>query len=71
MTQEAVFHSGVAFDQLDIPSALKQDLFSSGFDEASEIQKQSIPIIITPPYKSLLAQSQNGTGKTLSFVAQP
>ena len=68
MTQEAVFHSGVAFDQLDIPSALKQDLFSSGFDEASEIQKQSIPIIITPPYKSLLAQSQNGTGKTLSFV---
>lgn len=65
---ESPFHSGVTFDEFNLPSDLKQDLYEAHFDEASLIQKQSIPAIIQPPYKSLLAQGQNGTGKTLSFV---
>lgn len=62
------FHSGMAFDEFQLPSDLVTDLFEAHFDEASLLQKQSIPAIITPPYKSLIVQGRRGTGKTLSFV---
>lgn len=62
------FHSGKLFDEFNLPSDLVNDLSDAHFDEASEIQMKSIPAIMAQPYKSLLAQGQNGTGKTLSFV---
>ena len=60
MTQDAKtpFHSGLGFDQLITKADLLKDLYESGFDEASVIQKESIPKIVQPDenghYKSLL-----------------
>ena len=66
------FHSGQSFDQLITKSDILRGLYESNFDEASVIQSESIPKILQKDenghYKSLIAQSQNGTGKTLSFV---
>eukprot|EP01022_Parablepharisma_sp_SALTPOND_P014610 TRINITY_DN2001_c0_g1_i1.p4 TRINITY_DN2001_c0_g1~~TRINITY_DN2001_c0_g1_i1.p4 ORF type:complete len:495 (+),score=76.76 TRINITY_DN2001_c0_g1_i1:1582-3066(+) len=49
----------------EIIRALTDDL---GFDQPSKIQAMTIPMIVEEPYQNLIAQSQNGTGKTLAFV---
>lgn len=38
------------------------------FERPSKIQSISLPMILTPPFKSLIAQSLNGSGKTTCFV---
>ena len=48
-----------------IRRALTEDL---GFEQPSKIQALTIPMITSPPYRNLIAQSQNGTGKTLAFI---
>lgn len=39
-----------------------------GLELPSRIQATAIPLIVEEPYNNLIAQSQNGTGKTLAFV---
>jgi ATP-dependent RNA helicase DDX19/DBP5 len=39
-----------------------------GLEQPSRIQATAIPLIVEEPYNNLIAQSQNGTGKTLAFV---
>ncbi|PWA42106.1 P-loop containing nucleoside triphosphate hydrolases superfamily protein [Artemisia annua] len=38
------------------------------FERPSKIQSISLPMILTPPYKNLIAQAHNGSGKTTCFV---
>ncbi|XP_020577926.1 DEAD-box ATP-dependent RNA helicase 38-like [Phalaenopsis equestris] len=38
------------------------------FQSPSKIQAISLPMILTPPYKDLVAQAHNGSGKTTCFV---
>jgi superfamily II DNA/RNA helicase len=38
------------------------------FQKPSKIQAISLPMIMTPPYKDLIAQAHNGSGKTTCFV---
>ncbi|XP_028123189.1 DEAD-box ATP-dependent RNA helicase 38-like [Camellia sinensis] len=38
------------------------------FERPSKIQTISLPMILTPPYKHLIAQAHNGSGKTTCFV---
>lgn len=38
------------------------------FKVPSKIQAVSLPMILTPPYKNLIAQAHNGSGKTTCFV---
>ncbi|PWA48564.1 LOS4 [Artemisia annua] len=38
------------------------------FEVPSKIQAISLPLILTPPYKSLIAHAHNGSGKTTCFV---
>ena len=38
------------------------------FQKPSKIQAISLPMILTPPYKDLIAQAHNGSGKTTCFV---
>ncbi|RVW47950.1 DEAD-box ATP-dependent RNA helicase 38 [Vitis vinifera] len=38
------------------------------FERPSKIQAISLPMILTPPYKNLIAQAHNGSGKTTCFV---
>lgn len=38
------------------------------FQKPSKIQAVSLPMILTPPNKDLIAQAHNGSGKTTCFV---
>ncbi|KAF9600624.1 hypothetical protein IFM89_011207 [Coptis chinensis] len=38
------------------------------FTRFSKIQSVSLPMILSPPYKNLIAQAHNGLGKTTCFV---
>ena len=37
------------------------------FERPSKIQAITLPMILTPPYKNLIAQAHNGSGKTTCF----
>lgn len=39
-----------------------------GFKKPSKIQAITLPMILTPPHKDLVAQAHNGSGKTTFFV---
>lgn len=38
------------------------------FERPSRIQAKTLPMVLTPPYKHLIAQAHNGSGKTTCFV---
>jgi ATP-dependent RNA helicase DDX19/DBP5 len=38
------------------------------FERPSRIQATTLPMILTPPHKDLIAQAHNGSGKTTCFV---
>ena len=38
------------------------------FERPSKIQAVTLPMILTPPHKNLIAQAHNGSGKTTCFV---
>ena len=71
-TQEIEFNTPYRsvkdFDELNLPAGLVNDLYMAHFDQPSFIQGEALPRILDESHKSLLAQSQNGTGKTLAFV---
>lgn len=50
------------------PELLKGLYVEMKFEEPSKIQAISLPMILTPPYKNLIAQAHNGSGKTTCFV---
>ena len=52
--------SGVPFQQ-----GLYKEM---GFSKPSRVQAQSLPMILQPPYRNLVAQAHNGSGKTTCFV---
>ena len=39
-----------------------------GFSKPSRVQAQSLPMILQPPHRHLVAQAHNGSGKTTCFV---
>ena len=53
------------FDELPLSDKIKKALNDIGYTEATDIQKQSIPVILEG--RDLIGQSQTGTGKTASF----
>ncbi|WP_300026960.1 DEAD/DEAH box helicase [Oscillibacter sp.] len=53
------------FSQLDLSPALLDAVTSMGFQEATDIQAQAIPVIRAGA--DVLARSQTGTGKTVAF----
>lgn len=38
------------------------------FERPSKIQAVTLPMVLTPPHKHLIAQAHNGSGKTTCFV---
>ncbi|KAM0065647.1 putative RNA helicase [Helianthus debilis subsp. tardiflorus] len=61
--------AAVRFEDLGIsPELLKGIHAQMTYEMPSDIQAVSLPKILTPPYKHLIAQSKNGTGKTACFV---
>ena len=53
------------FKELGISDKTVETLVSMGFDEATPIQKESIPLALEG--KDVLGQAQTGTGKTGAF----
>jgi translation initiation factor 4A len=53
------------WDSLNLKTNLLRGIFSIGFENPSQIQSQSIPIILEN--KDIIAQAQSGTGKTGAF----
>ncbi|KAJ0973951.1 hypothetical protein J5N97_015916 [Dioscorea zingiberensis] len=64
-----VYEAAVKFEDLDLSKELIKGLYiEMDFTRPSKIQAISLPMILTPPYKDLVAQAHNGSGKTTCFV---
>ncbi|KAJ7972299.1 DEAD-box ATP-dependent RNA helicase-like protein [Quillaja saponaria] len=63
------YTSAKTFEELNLsPELLKGLYVEMKFQKPSKIQAVSLPMILTPPYKDLIAQAHNGSGKTTCFV---
>ncbi|XP_059649205.1 DEAD-box ATP-dependent RNA helicase 38-like isoform X2 [Cornus florida] len=68
-TGDTLYSSAKKFEDLNLsPELLKGLYVGMQFEKPSEIQAKSLPMILTPPYKNLIAQARNGSGKTTCFV---
>lgn len=67
--RETPYTSASAFEDLPLSPALLQGLYTEmKFEKPSRIQAVTLPMILTPPYRSMIAQAHNGSGKTTCFV---
>ncbi|XVF07782.1 hypothetical protein REPUB_Repub06bG0169400 [Reevesia pubescens] len=63
------YTSASTFEELNLsPELLKGLYVEMKFEKPSKIQAISLPMILTPPYKDLIAQAHNGSGKTTCFT---
>ncbi|TXG58388.1 hypothetical protein EZV62_016217 [Acer yangbiense] len=68
-TGDTPYTSASTFEDLNLtPELLKGLYVDMKFHKPSKIQAISLPMILTPPYKNLVAQAHNGSGKTTCFV---
>ncbi|KAK9828467.1 hypothetical protein WJX72_000149 [[Myrmecia] bisecta] len=63
------YTSAKSFDELPLSPKLLQGLYTEmKFERPSRIQATTLPMILSPPFRSLVAQAHNGSGKTTCFV---
>lgn len=63
------YTSASSFDDLPLSEELRKGIYTEmKFDKPSRIQAKSLPMILTPPHRSLIAQAHNGSGKTTCFA---
>ena len=63
------YTSASTFEDLNLSKELLKGLYiEMKFQKPSKIQAISLPMILTPPHKDLIAQAHNGSGKTTCFV---
>ncbi|KAL0541552.1 hypothetical protein IC582_021604 [Cucumis melo] len=68
-TGDTPYSSASTFEDLNLSKELLKGLYvEMKFHKPSKIQAISLPMILTPPYKDLIAQAHNGSGKTTCFV---
>lgn len=61
--------SAAKFEDLGITHELLEGLYTEmKFERPSKIQSITLPMILKPPHKNLIAQAHNGSGKTTCFV---
>nr|XP_010932660.1 DEAD-box ATP-dependent RNA helicase 38 [Elaeis guineensis] len=66
---DTVYESAVKFEDLPLSRELLKGLkLEMNFSKPSKIQAVTLPMILTPPHKDLVAQAHNGSGKTTCFV---
>lgn len=64
-----IYASAKTFEELGLSQELLQGLYTEmKFERPSRIQAETLPLILTPPHKSLIAQAHNGSGKTTCFT---
>ncbi|KAK4272802.1 hypothetical protein QN277_021307 [Acacia crassicarpa] len=63
------YTSASTFEDLNLsPELLKGLYVEMKFQKPSKIQAISLPMILSPPHRDLIAQAHNGSGKTTCFV---
>lgn len=66
---ESIYAAAARFEDLPLsPDILKGLYVEMKFERPSKVQAITLPMILTPPYKDLIAQAHNGSGKTTCFV---
>lgn len=66
---ETPYTSAAKFEDLNLsPELLKGLYVEMKFQKPSKIQAISLPMILSPPHRDLIAQAHNGSGKTTCFV---
>lgn len=64
-----MYSSDVTFEDLGLSKELLEGIYNEmGFKKPSGIQAQTLPLILNPPYRPLIAQGHNGCGKTTCFT---
>jgi len=53
------------FDQMNLPQLIQQALANMGFEEATPIQEQTVPLALLG--RDLIGRAQTGTGKTAAY----
>lgn len=62
------YTSATTFEELSLsPELLKGLYVEMKFEKPSKIQAKSLPMILNPPHRDLIAQAHNGSGKTTCF----
>eukprot|EP01023_Acetabularia_acetabulum_P035037 TRINITY_DN32_c0_g1_i2.p2 TRINITY_DN32_c0_g1~~TRINITY_DN32_c0_g1_i2.p2 ORF type:complete len:472 (+),score=95.34 TRINITY_DN32_c0_g1_i2:111-1526(+) len=66
---EDIYKAAQTFEQLGISKELLEGLYNNmAFERPSKIQAKTLPMIMTPPFKHLVAQAHSGSGKTTCFA---
>ncbi|KAL5724351.1 RNA helicase [Ranunculus cassubicifolius] len=66
---DTIYSTAKTFEELNLSDELLEGIYREmNFTRPSKIQAVSLPMILTPPYKNLIAQAHNGCGKTTCFV---
>lgn len=63
------YKSAKTFKELGLSDDLLEGIFNvMKFEKPSRIQAETLPMILEAPYRNLIAQAHNGSGKTTCFV---
>jgi ATP-dependent RNA helicase DDX19/DBP5 len=58
VADDTLYTSAMSFEDLNLSPELLQGLYSEmKFEKPSKIQAATLPMIVTPPYKNLIAQA--------------
>jgi len=63
---ESPLHSVKTFEELKLDHQLLNGIYNMGFRRPSRIQERALPQLLAYPPRNMIAQSQNGTGKTVA-----
>jgi ATP-dependent RNA helicase DDX19/DBP5 len=67
--ESSMYSSAATFEELGLSKELLQGLYTEmKFERPSQIQAKTLPMVLKPPYTSLIAQGHNGSGKTTCFT---
>lgn len=69
VADDTPYSSAATFEDLHLSRELLDGLYNEmKFERPSKIQAKTLPLIILPPCRNLIAQAHNGSGKTTCFV---
>jgi hypothetical protein len=63
---QSPLHSVKTFEELKLEPQLLKGIYQMGFQRPSRIQERALPQLLAYPPRNMIAQSQNGTGKTVN-----
>lgn len=67
--EDNIYKAAETFEDLHLSPTLLQGLYTEmQFQRPSKIQAKTLPMILRPPFQSLIAQAHNGSGKTTCFT---